>query len=213
MQLLPTPVEILDLARQTGALREGHFESADGLHRDRDVEITLLLRDFTHNKLLSVALSRRLRSDPDIRVHIPELSLVAVSPAGVPVACGLCESLQAFQVYWVDKAPQSGRYTFRPNFEPFAHEKVILVDAWNSGKGLIAARALVESYDANVLACAVLICERAGARLFDPVPVFSLANLEIRDSDPTDCDLCRRGVPLTRQSENIRGRQMMAARH
>ena len=88
MELVPTPEEVLELLRQTGALRQGHFECLNGLHTDLNLETALAMRYHRHAKALSVGLSRRLRANPEIRAVIPELSIVSATPAGLPVAYG-----------------------------------------------------------------------------------------------------------------------------
>ena len=37
MQLIPTEQEVIDLLKQTGALRYGHFEYPNGLHSDQRI--------------------------------------------------------------------------------------------------------------------------------------------------------------------------------
>src|SRR6266542_1549389 len=103
MQLVPTQNEIIALLRQTGALRDGHFEYSNGLHSDEYLQVALAMRHYQHAKTLSVALSRLVRANPEIRAMIPELSIVAPATGGLPVAYGVCEALRAKQVYWAER--------------------------------------------------------------------------------------------------------------
>src|ERR1043165_2469303 len=99
MHLIPTPDEVVALLRETGALRDGHFELPNGLHSNEYLQVPLALRHYQHQRLLSVALGRLLRENLEIRAMIPQLSIVAPATAGLPVAYGVCESLRAKQVY------------------------------------------------------------------------------------------------------------------
>ena len=95
MHLLPTHDEIVRILWDTGALREGHFLLTSGLHSNEYLQLPLAMRYYQHAKTFSVALSRLLRANSEIRAVIPELSIVAPAGGGLPVAYGVCEALQA----------------------------------------------------------------------------------------------------------------------
>ena len=103
MELVPTQEDVVGLLRQTGALRDGHFEYPNGLHSNEYLQVALAMRYYQHAKVLSVGLSRRLRANSEIRAIIPELSIVAPATGGLPVAYGVCEALRAHQVYWAEQ--------------------------------------------------------------------------------------------------------------
>ena len=50
------------------------------------MQVALLMRYYQHAKVLSVGLSRLIRSHPEIRAIIPELSIVAPGTGGLPIA-------------------------------------------------------------------------------------------------------------------------------
>ena len=200
MHLVPTPDEVIALLRETGALRDGHFESSDGLHTDRYLETALALRKYSNAKALSVGLSRLIRANPELRAAIPELSIVAATPAGLPVAYGLCEVLQARQVYWAEK--DDGRpMRFRQFLVQRPGEKVLLVDdILRSGVLLDEARELLETGGACVMGIAVLVRQETPlTREFPRLPIYSLADVEARYwGAGVHCALCRGDVPLFR---------------
>src|SRR6202167_3645828 len=103
MHLLPTPEEVVRVLRDTGGLRGGHFEYPSRLHANEYLQVPLAMRYYQHARTLSVGLSRLLRANPEIRAIIPELSIVAPATAGLPVAYGVCEALQARKVYWAER--------------------------------------------------------------------------------------------------------------
>ena len=103
MHLLPTQDEVVRVLRDTGALRDGHFEYTNGLHSNEYLQVPLAMRYYQHARMLSVGLSRLLRENAEIRAIIPELSIVAPANAGLPVAYGVCEALRARQVYWAER--------------------------------------------------------------------------------------------------------------
>src|SRR3954447_22222206 len=117
MHLVPTQEEVVDLLRQTGALRNGHFAYPNGLHSNEYLQVALAMRYYQHAKTLSVGLSRQLRANSEIRAMIPELSIVAPATGGLPVAYGVCEALRAHQVYWAEKNGDGPGLRFRQYIE------------------------------------------------------------------------------------------------
>jgi orotate phosphoribosyltransferase len=200
MELIPTSDEVIALLRETGALRHGHFEYPNGMHADEYVQVARAFRYYQHAKLLSVGLSRRLRSDPEIRAMIKELSIV--SPAtGTPIAFGICEALHAHQVYWAEKDNESTPMHFKQFIQPAKGEKVLLVDdILRSGKRLTELRAIVEAYGAEVVGLAVAVYQpNPTIASFDNLPLFFLAQMDaVYYTDTASCDLCSKGIPLER---------------
>ena len=198
MHLIPTEEEVLALIRRTGALRNGHFAYANGLHANQHLEPAVALRYHRLAKTLTVGLSRVLRANPDVRQIIPQLSVVAATVAGLPVAYGLCEALHARQVYWAER-DRPGQVRFPQYLEQALGEQVLLVDdLLRSGKVLREAQALLESKGCRVAGIAVLFHQPTPQTLtFGQLPVFSLARLETGYyADAADCQLCKRGIPL-----------------
>src|ERR1700738_2432149 len=103
MHTIPTQDEVVTVLRETGALRDGHFEYPSGLHSNEYLQVPLAMRYYQHARTLSVGLSRLLRANREIRAMIPALSIVAPAPGGLPVAYGVCEALRAKQVYWAER--------------------------------------------------------------------------------------------------------------
>src|SRR6267142_4786572 len=128
MHLLPTPEEVVRVLRDTGALRDGHFEYPSGMHSNEYLQVPLAMRYYQHARTLSVGLSRLLRTNSEIRAIIPELSIVAPATGGLPVAYGVCEALRAKQVYWAEKNEDGRGLRFRQFLELKPGEKVLLVD-------------------------------------------------------------------------------------
>jgi orotate phosphoribosyltransferase len=198
MHLVPEQQEIVNLLRQTGALRDGHFEYSSGLHSNEYLQVALAMRYYQHAKMLSVSLSRLLRSHPEIRAAIPELSIVAPATGGLPVAYGICEALRAHQVYWAEDATADQPMRFRQYLEPVPGEKVILVDdILRTGTKLLALKKLLESRAATVMALAVMIYQPTPKTLdFSPLPLYYLAKLDATYyTDASACELCKRGIP------------------
>jgi orotate phosphoribosyltransferase len=187
------------MLRETGALRDGHFEYPNGLHTDEYLQVALAFRYYQYAKILSVGLSRRLRSDPEIRAMIRELSIVCPNTGGLPVAYGVCEALRAHQVYWAEQDTDTSPMRFRQFIEPAKHEKVLLVDdILRSGKRLTELRNLVASSGAQIVGLAVAVYQpNPTVASFGDLPLFYLAKMDASYyKDSSSCDLCKKGVPI-----------------
>jgi len=198
MQLIPTNDEVLDMLRQTGALRQGHFEYPNGMHADEFVQVALAFRYYEYAKILSVGLSRRLRADPEIRAMIKHLSIVCPTTGGLPIGYGVCEALRAHQIYWAEKDTETSPLRFRQFVDAKPGDKVLLVDdIYRSGRRFTELKALVESHGAEVVGMAVAVYQpNPTAASFGHLPFFYLAKMDATYYiDAGSCELCKRGVP------------------
>ena len=199
MHITPTQEEVVALLRDTGALRDGHFEDPSGLHSNEYLQLPLALRHYQYNRTLSVGLARLLRANPEIRAITRELSIVTPITGGLPVAFGVCEALQAKRVYWAERDNANDPLHFRQFLEPEKGEQVILVDdILRTGKKLSELRSLLESRGAQVVGLAVIIYQPVPhCASFDNLPLYYLAKLDARYAvDSAECEWCKSGVPL-----------------
>ena len=199
MHLTPTSDEVVSVLRETGALRDGHFEYSNGLHSNEFLEVPLAMRHYQHQRLLSVGLSRLLRANSEIRAIIPQISIVAPATGGLPVAYGVCEALQANQVYWAEEECDGAPLRFRQYLKQHPGEQVVLVDdILRTGRKLSELQRLLEANGAQVLGLAVIIYQPTPTTHdFGSLPLFYLAKLEASYyADAAHCELCKKGQPL-----------------
>lgn len=199
MHLVPTQEEVVGVLRDTGALRDGHFEYPNGLHSNEYLQVPLAMRRYQDARILSVGLSRLLRSNTEIRALIPELSIVAPATGGLPVAYGVCEALRARQVYWSEGDDEGKPQRFRQYIEPHPGEPVVLVDdILRSGRRLSALKRIMEEHGAQVLALAVIVYQpRPRTHDFGSLPLYYLARLEASYyADASFCDMCKASRPV-----------------
>jgi orotate phosphoribosyltransferase len=179
-ELIPSQEEVLQILRQTGALRTGHFRYPNGLYSDMYLQVALAMRDFHVAKRLSVALSRKIRQNKELRAMIPRLSVVSPATGGLPVAYGIVEALRANQVYWAEEDIEGRPQRFRQFIEPRPGEKILIVDdILRTGKKLAAVKELIEGCGAELVGIAVMIYQPTPLTpTFPKVPFFYLAQLD-----------------------------------
>jgi orotate phosphoribosyltransferase len=199
MHLIPTQDETVALLRDTGALRDGHFVYPNGLHSNEYLQVPVAMRHSRDHLLLSVGLSRRLRANPEIRAIVPELSIVAPATAGLPVAYGVCDALQAKQVYWAERDNDGDPQRFRQYIHPEPGEQVVIVDdILRTGNKLAELKRMLEAAGATVVGLAVVIYQPTPkTHNFSPLPLYYLAKLEASYyADAAECELCKAGAPI-----------------
>jgi orotate phosphoribosyltransferase len=142
-----------------------------------------------------------VRSNPELRASISDLSIVAAGTAGLPIAYGMCEALRAKQVYWAEKENDESPMRFRQFLEQHPGEQVVIVDdILRSGSKLAEMKNLLESHGAEVVALAVIIYQpMPHTKDFGTLPLYYLAKLNASYfADGSDCELCGRGEPMQR---------------
>jgi orotate phosphoribosyltransferase len=199
MHLIPTQEEVVAVLRETGALRDGHFEYPTGLHSNEYLKVPLAMRYSRHQRMMSVGLSRLLRAHPEIRAIAKDLSMVAPTTGGLALAFGLCDALRARQVYWAEREHDQEPLHFRQFLRPEPGEPVVLVDdILRTGQRLTELKELLASYDAKVVGLAVAVYQpNPTTRSFDDLPLYYLAKLDASYYvDGEHCEWCKRGMPL-----------------
>jgi orotate phosphoribosyltransferase len=198
MELIPTQDEVIALFRSTGGMRDGHFEYPNGKHTSEYVQVALTMRDFKASNILSVALSRKIRSNSELRAMLPNVSVVAPATGGLPVAFGVAEALRTNSVYWAERDNEKDALRFRQYLELEKGERVILVDdIFRTGTKLTEMKNLIESSGGEVVAMAVIVFQPSpDAVSFGDIPFYSLMQLDHTIINAKDCAACKQGVPL-----------------
>ncbi|MGH9417858.1 MAG: phosphoribosyltransferase family protein [Terriglobales bacterium] len=196
MNLIPTETEVREVLENTGALRRGHFRHPSGTHSDVYLQIPMVMRHYSESKMLSVALSRLLRQDDNVRRAVPNVSVVVPATGGLPVAFGVAEALRASQTYWAEK--DGDKLELRQFLQIHSGERVILVDdILRTGAKLTQLRKLVEDAGASVLALAVLVHQPfENCTDFGDLPLFKLLTLDPHYWQAQQCPLCAQGAPI-----------------
>ncbi len=179
-EIIPSQEEVIRILKETGALRYGQFKYPTGLYSNQYLQIALAMRDFKIAKRLSVALSRKIRQNKELRAMIPHLSVVSPATGGLPVAYGIVEALQANQVYWAEEDIEGRPQRFRQFIEPQKNEKILIVDdILRTGKKLGLLRNLIQDQGAEVVGVAVMVYQPTPVTpAIEDVPFFYLAKLD-----------------------------------
>src|SRR5215468_7601812 len=176
VQLIPSPEQVTELLRETGALREGHFEFPTGLHSTHYFQMPLVMRYHGNARVLNVALSRLLRREPEVLAALPDCAVVAPAAGGIPVAFGVREALDADQIFWAEK--EDGKYYFRQYLDARGLKCILVDDIVRSGKVITHMVELIHQAGAEVVAVGSLVHFKSSHLDIGNVPYYSLVDVD-----------------------------------
>jgi orotate phosphoribosyltransferase len=193
--------EVLDLLRQTGALQDGHFLLASGLHSPTYVEKFRVLEWPSQTEKLCRMIADRFR-DAGVQV------VAGPTTGGIIIAYEVARHLGVRSIFAErEEAPlqpvegasrQAEERRFRRGFALAPGERVLVVDdIMTTGGSLRAVLAELARHGGQAVAVAVLV-ERVARPVDFGVPLVSLTKLEIPAYDPASCPLCAQGLPLVK---------------
>jgi len=194
VQLIPSAAQVRELLIETGALREGHFEFPTGQHSTHYFQMPLAMRYHGNARVLTVALSRLLRREPEVLSALPNCAIVAPAAGGIPVAFGVREALNADQIFWAEK--EDGRYYFRQYLDAQGLKCILVDDVVRSGKVITYMVDLIRKAGAEVVAIGSLVHFKDAHFDAKGVPYYSLLEVDTRFEEPRDCSLCKDSKPL-----------------
>ncbi len=189
--------EVLDILRRTGAVRDGHFLLASGLHSPTYVEKFQVLQWPSQTERLCRMIADHFR-DAGIQV------VAGPTTGGIIIAYEVARQLGVRSIFAErDEEPDSSSPTgkrevrrFRRGFDIAPGERVLVVDdILTTGGSVQAVVDEVGRRGGIVVAVAVLV-ERAARPIDFGVPLFPLIKLDIPAYPAQACPLCEDGVSI-----------------
>lgn len=181
-QLIPSPDQVIDLLRETGAIREGRFEFPNGLQSNYYFQMPLAMRYHGNARVLNVALSRLLRKEPEVLAALPDCAIVAPAAGGIPVAFGIREALDADQIFWAEK--DEGKYHFRQYLDARGMKCILVDDIVRSGKVIMSMLELIRQAGAEIVAVGSLVHFKDAHFDTGGVPYYSLLDIDAKYYTP-----------------------------
>jgi len=182
VNLVPQPDTVMDILRQTGAYRKGHFIYPTGKHASHYFQMPLAFRYYDNARILSVGLSRLFRMEKDVAKMLPKVSVISPSPGGIMVAFGVREALTADQIYWTEM--EEGKRQFRQYIGTGdVYPAIVVDDILRSGNAMRETISLVKEMGAEVIGCGAIVKFEDSPTEFDGVPVKSLLTFDVNFYD------------------------------
>src|SRR5713101_1416476 len=196
VQLIPSPEEIMQILKRTGAFSEGHFVYPNCKHTAHYFQMPLAFRYYDTARVLAVALSRKFRVERDIASQLPKVAIISPSSGGIPVAFGVRDALSAEQIYWAER--EEGKRMFRQYVNKGEINPCIIVDdIIRSGHAIEETVALVKELGAEVIGCGAIVRFTSAPDHLREFPIKSLVEFDAHFYDDGDsCLDCRDNAPV-----------------
>lgn len=182
VDLIPSSDSVMEILRETGAYRRGHFVYPNGKHASHYFQMPLAFRYYDNARILSVGLSRMFRMEKTISSRLPKISVVSPSPGGIMVAFGVREALNAEQIYWAEM--EDGKRQFRQYIgKGDVHPAIIVDDLLRTGRAMRETIELVRELGTEVIGLGAIVKFEDAPNEFDGIPVKSLVSFDVNFYD------------------------------
>lgn len=178
---------VLELFRSSTAMLEGHFELSSGMHSDRYFQCALLLEEPRRAEALAQALAEKLRARA--------LAFDVVIGPALGAVTWAYEMARALGARGLFAERQNDVMCLRRGFVVQPKDRVLVVEDVITTGG--SAREVIEVLRAlgNQPLAVGGIVNRSGGNPFekDGLPLFALADVEVKQWKPAECPLCKAG--------------------
>ncbi|MGE4488229.1 MAG: orotate phosphoribosyltransferase [Kiritimatiellales bacterium] len=182
--------DLLKLFEDTKALLNGHFELRSGLHSNRFFQCALLLQYPRIAAQVCQALVEKMQAAPGLT---DVDSVIAPALGGISVGHEVARALGKRFIFVeknADKMLELRRFKIEPG-ERF----IVAEDVITRGGRVQETVDIVEQHGGTVQSIGVLV-NRSGGRAQFTRPLVSLLDIEPVTWDPSECPLCKEGLPL-----------------
>jgi orotate phosphoribosyltransferase len=180
---------VLKTFRQAGALLEGHFLLTSGFHSPKYLQCALVLQQPPLAERLCGQLAARFRGRGATCVVGPAIG-------GILVAHEVARALGTRCLF---AERQEGAMTLRRGFAVGPEDRVVVVeDVVTTGGSLREVADLVRAAGAQVVGAGALVDRTSGRNPALGTPLEALVTVEVPTYAPSECPLCRQGLPLVK---------------
>ncbi|MCL5256452.1 MAG: orotate phosphoribosyltransferase [Chloroflexi bacterium] len=183
------PDEVMGILKATGAVKEGHFQLASGRHSGMYVEKFMVLQYPQYTELLCKGIAEHFQ---------PQSIEVVAGPTtgGIILSYETARQLGTRGIF--AEREESGGRRFRRGFDIRPGERVLIVDdILTTGGSVREVVEAVERLQGTIVGIGVLVDRSNGAVDFG-YPLYPLLTLNIETWQPSECPLCRQGIPLVK---------------
>lgn len=179
--------EILDILKQTGAIKKGHFQLSSGLHADTYFQCALALETPSITEKMGDAIAK---------VYQDENIDTVVSPAIGGIVLGFAVALALGKRFiWAERG-KDGKMAFRRGFSILSGERVLVVeDVVTTGGSVEEVIGLIDDAGGLIAGVAALI-NRGNVKNIAGHQLKALVNLQVAAFPAEDCLMCRAGTNI-----------------
>jgi len=181
-----TEEEVIEIFKRTETIKRGHFLLASGLHSGIYLQKCQILQYPEYTERLCAELASRFKDD---KVEL----IIGPTMGGIILAYETARALGVRNIFAERVGSKRG---LRWGFDIKPGERTLVVDdIATTGASVKDVIELVEDKGGYLVGVG-LLADRSGGKLDLGIRVEALATLDIKTYSPSDCPLCREGVPL-----------------
>ncbi len=185
--------EVLDLFIKHGALLNGHFVYASGRHGNQFLQFARILQ---YPKITEQLCSEFAGFFKGLNVDL----VTGPATGGIILAHEVAKSLNCFSAF-LEKEPD-GSMAMKRGFKLIKGWRVVVVeDITTTGGSVKKCIHHLRDRGAEVVGVGCVVNRNPGNVLFE-VPFYALAEIQLASWLPEDCELCKKGEPIT-EPDNI----------
>lgn len=189
--------EIERLLKDTGAWLSGHFLLSSGLHSNQYIQCQKIMQYPRHGLALAETLAENIL-EAGLRPSVIVGPALGAVHWEVYAAQAFDKLISGSPVRAVFAERPDGSFEIRRGIELSPGEAVLVVeDVTTTGGSAMKVVELVRRLGAVPLGVGTVI-DRSGGKIDFGVPFFSLLQLELANFQPSECPLCRSGLPLVK---------------
>ncbi|WP_372847262.1 orotate phosphoribosyltransferase [Pontiella sp.] len=181
--------DVLKLFEETNALLSGHFELRSGLHSNQFFQCALVLQYPRIAGRLCEALVEKMKQElKDLEVD----TVIAPAMGGITIGHDVARAL-GVRFIFVEK--ESNELKLR-RFKIAPGERFVVAEDVVTRGGRVQETIDIVKENGGVVAAIGILVNRSGGKASFEAPLVSLLDIEPVTYDPSDCPLCKAGVPL-----------------
>lgn len=190
--------DLLKLYKDSGAIREGHFELSSGMHSNIYLQSALVLQYPWQAEMLGKLLAAKIRN-----YKIKTI----VSPAIGALFIGY-ETARALSLRMIFVERKSGELSLRRGFDISEGERcAVIEDVVTTGGSLLRTIEIVKSFGGDIAAVGALVDRKSGLDKKIDIPYLPLLKIDVKSYNKENCLLCKEGIKLEKPgSQKIKNR-------
>lgn len=184
----------MQLFRKAGAILDGHFLLASGLHSPVYWEKFKVLQYPRYTTELCSLIADYFKKD-NVQV------VAGPTTGGIILAYEVARQLNVRGIF---AEKEGDKREFRRGFSINPGERVLIVDdILTTGNSIIEVMEAVNRLQGEIIGIGVLVDRAEHQKNFD-VPLFSCLRVQTETYKPLECPLCTAGVPLIRPGSTVK---------
>jgi orotate phosphoribosyltransferase len=188
-------LDTIDLLRETGAIQEGHFLLSSGRHSDRYIQCAQLLQYPDKAALTLKPVVDAIHADILAKKFTIDV-IVGPAMGGIIVAYELGRQLGVPAIF--TERNDTGNMTLRRGFTVIEGQHILIAeDVVTTGKSSVETATIIEGLGAKIVALACIVDRRTKETAIQ-WPIYSATQIDAANWDVTDCDLCKKGIPVVK---------------